>query len=174
MRFLVSSTSPESRKKTIPTMRRLTFTLLLTLPACSTAPTQPPPGWQPPQRDPGPRGGKLYDPTPSIQSAAPSGPHPQVTPPTTFQPPQRLRFPAYSSGMAYLGGEDGHWLQSNSGNGKILTLEDGSVWKVDAMDSIDSALWLPISNISVVESSSGTLLINTDDEEKVHATLLHQ
>jgi hypothetical protein len=76
--------------------------------------------------------------------------------------------------MAYLGGEDGHWLQSNSGNGKILTLEDGSVWKVDAMDSIDSALWLPISNISVVESSSGTLLINTDDEEKVHATLLHQ
>ena len=76
--------------------------------------------------------------------------------------------------MAYIGGEDGHWIQSNSGNGKIITLEDGSIWKVDAVDATDSALWLPTSDISVVETSEGTLLINTDDGEKVHATLIDQ
>jgi hypothetical protein len=62
--------------------------------------------------------------------------------------------------------EDGHWIQSISGNGEIIKLEDGSIWQVDSIDTITSSIWLPISNITVC----GSYLINTDDGEKVSAT----
>ena len=62
--------------------------------------------------------------------------------------------------------EDGHWIQSIAGNGEIIKLEDGSIWKVDSIDTVTSNIWLPISNITVC----GSYLINTDDGEKVSAT----
>jgi hypothetical protein len=74
----------------------------------------------------------------------------------------------------YLSTGSGHWIQGKTDDGDILTLEDGSVWLVDTLDRIDTALWLPISEITVVESDGRYLLINTDDGEKAHATLLHQ
>jgi hypothetical protein len=40
------------------------------------------------------------------------------------------------------------------------------------LDQIDTALWLPMSEITVVETAGGYLLINTDDGEKAHASLL--
>jgi hypothetical protein len=55
-----------------------------------------------------------------------------------------------------------------------MILEDGSLWQIDPLDRIDAMLWLPTSDITVTESSSGSpgfdyLLINTDDGEKAHA-----
>lgn len=67
-----------------------------------------------------------------------------------------------------------HWISKNIDNGEFILLEDNSLWQIDPLDKIDAMLWLPISNISIVESNTGSpgydyLLINTDDGEKVHA-----
>jgi hypothetical protein len=53
-----------------------------------------------------------------------------------------------------------------SDDGEIVKLEDGSIWEVDASDAIDSALWLPTTEIVACDGK----LINTDDNEKVSAT----
>lgn len=67
--------------------------------------------------------------------------------------------------------EDGHWLKSNIGDGKYLLLEDGTLYEVDPIDRIDSSLWLPLSNLKIVYDGGlyDYLIINTDDEESVHA-----
>ncbi|MBK6008686.1 hypothetical protein JJB11_21505 [Ramlibacter ginsenosidimutans] len=74
-----------------------------------------------------------------------------------------------SSGLAgrsgYGGCEDGHWIESVLSDGSIVKLEDGSVWEVDGADSVDSALWLPVSEIVACDNK----LINTDDNESVSA-----
>ncbi|RKY09225.1 MAG: hypothetical protein DRP66_02725 [Planctomycetota bacterium] len=74
----------------------------------------------------------------------------------------------------YVGVGGGHWLKKNIDSGTYMVLEDGTLWAIDPFDKIDAVLWLPISNITVTESSSGSpgydyLLINTDDDEKAHA-----
>ena len=63
------------------------------------------------------------------------------------------------------GCESGHWIDSVSNDGEIVKLEDGSIWKVDSIDTIDSSLWLPITDIVVCNGK----LINTDDNESVSA-----
>lgn len=81
--------------------------------------------------------------------------------------PQKSRRP--STRLAGRGGssgcEDGHWIESVSDDGGIIKLEDGSVWEVDAGDTVDSALWLPVSDIIVCDDK----LINIDDNESVSA-----
>jgi hypothetical protein len=74
----------------------------------------------------------------------------------------------------YAGVGGGHWIQKNVESGKYIILEDGSIWEIDPLEKIDSMLWLPISEITVIESSSGSpgfnyLLINTDDGGEAHA-----
>lgn len=64
------------------------------------------------------------------------------------------------------GCESGHWIESVSNDGQIVKLEDGSIWEVDAVDTIDSALWLPITDIVACDDK----LINADDNETVSAT----
>jgi hypothetical protein len=66
------------------------------------------------------------------------------------------------------GCEDGHWVQSVSGGGAIVVLEDSSVWEVDLIDKIDTMLWLPTEEVLVC----GSTLINTDNGDKIHATRL--
>jgi hypothetical protein len=66
------------------------------------------------------------------------------------------------------GCEDGHWIDSVSDNGRVVTLEDGSTWLVDPVDTVNSALWLPTSEITLCDGK----LINTDDEESVEAEAL--
>jgi hypothetical protein len=61
--------------------------------------------------------------------------------------------------------ESGHWVESVMDDGRLVKLEDGSLWHVDAVDAIDSALWLPMTDIVVCD----TKLINTDDNEVVSA-----
>jgi hypothetical protein len=77
----------------------------------------------------------------------------------------------------YVGGTGGHWIESVSGDGEIIKLEDGSVWEVEAVDQADSAVWVPVSDVVVVDSRDPLypyLLINKDENEKVHAKLLSQ
>jgi TPR repeat protein len=61
--------------------------------------------------------------------------------------------------------EDGHWIDEVLADGKIIKLEDGTIWRVDDIDTITSSLWLPISEITIC----GGKLINTDDNESVYA-----
>jgi hypothetical protein len=74
----------------------------------------------------------------------------------------------------YPGIGSGHWIQNVSGGGKIVILEDGSLWEVSPIDTIHSAIWLPVSNIVVVEDSGPYpyKLINADDGEAVNAKYL--
>lgn len=67
---------------------------------------------------------------------------------------------------AYASCESGHWIKSVTDDGKIIHLEDGSLWEVSDVDTADFALWLPVSNIVVCDDK----LINTDDNEAVEAT----
>jgi hypothetical protein len=61
--------------------------------------------------------------------------------------------------------ESGHWVQSVSGNGEVLQLEDGSLWSISIVDAITVSLWLPMSEIVACDDK----LINTDDNEAVEA-----
>ncbi len=61
--------------------------------------------------------------------------------------------------------EDGHWIASVSSDGEIVTLEDGSVWEIDALDRLDSMLWLPTESITLC----GGRFINTDAGDAVDA-----
>lgn len=79
--------------------------------------------------------------------------------------------------LSYPGVGGGHWVRENVDGGRFILLEDNSFWQVDPLDRIDAMLWLPISDITVLESSSGSpsynyLLINTDDGEQAHAKYL--
>jgi hypothetical protein len=89
-------------------------------------------------------------------------------------PTAQKRKPLTSGGRVYSGTGNGHWVQENISSGDFILLEDGSLWKIDPFDTINASLWLPISNITVIQSSDGSpgydyLLINTDDSEKAHA-----
>ena len=61
--------------------------------------------------------------------------------------------------------ESGHWIDSVTDDGSVIKLEDGSLWKVDDADIVDSALWLPTTDIVVCDGK----LINTEDNESVGA-----
>ena len=63
------------------------------------------------------------------------------------------------------GCEAGHWIESVAAEGRIIKLEDGSIWEVDAVDVVYSMIWLPITDIVIC----GDKLINTDDDETVSA-----
>jgi hypothetical protein len=60
----------------------------------------------------------------------------------------------------------GNWITSKTSDGSIIILDDGSVWKVDSIDRIDSQLWMQFDNIVIDDGE----LINTDEGEKVSAT----
>ena len=77
--------------------------------------------------------------------------------------------------LSYVTG-GGHWIGSNA-NGKIITLEDGSIWQIAELDQIDTQLWLPVTDITVISDRSPVgeyryILINKDDGEKAHAKYL--
>jgi hypothetical protein len=64
--------------------------------------------------------------------------------------------------------EAGHWIDTVSDDGTIVILEDGSVWRIDGVDAIDTQLWLPTTDIVACPDK----LINTEDKEIVSATLI--
>ena len=58
---------------------------------------------------------------------------------------------------------ESHWVEKVIDSGKFVTLEDGSLWEIDPVDTIDTMLWLPANDISVC----GNELVNNDDGEAV-------
>lgn len=78
---------------------------------------------------------------------------------------QRMSNQYYSGGA---GCEAGHWINSVSSSGEIVKLEDGSVWRVSTVDTLDSILWLPTTDIVACDDK----LINTEDNETVEAVRL--
>jgi hypothetical protein len=63
---------------------------------------------------------------------------------------------------------DKHWIQSKSNDGSIIILEDMSVWKVDAINRVDSMLWLPTEEVIVCSGE----MINLNNGAKVGVTKL--
>jgi len=103
----------------------------------------------------------------SQASAAPSRP-------SAGRPVTGLTSPLPSG---YLGTGGGHWIQEVSSNGRFITLEDGSLWDIQAIDQVDTALWLPVTNITVrvARTPSGDfkyILLNTEDGEQALAKYL--
>ncbi len=59
----------------------------------------------------------------------------------------------------------------------MIVLEDGSIWEINSIDRIDTALWLPITDITVLKASQPVgdykyTLVNTEDGEKALAKFL--
>ena len=79
---------------------------------------------------------------------------------------------ASMSKSTYSGVGGGHWISDNIDNGSYILLEDGSLWEIDSLDTIDTSLWLSISNITVIDNGYNYILINTDDGEKAEAKFL--
>jgi hypothetical protein len=59
--------------------------------------------------------------------------------------------------------ESGHWISSVEDGGRVIRLEDGTYWQVDSLDTITTALWLPISSITLC----GSKMINDDESATV-------
>jgi hypothetical protein len=77
----------------------------------------------------------------------------------------------------YAGSSGGHWVKSKVDNGAMVILEDGSIWEINSLDRINTALWLPITNVTVLKAGAPVgdykyTLINTDDGEKALAKYL--
>lgn len=66
--------------------------------------------------------------------------------------------------------ESGHWLQTKNDDGTILTLEDGSVWRVTGGGEVDSQLWLDADELLVCDD--GTMINKDEDNEQVDVELL--
>ena len=75
-------------------------------------------------------------------------------------------FPSLSTAQSRC--EDGHWIEAVLDDGRLIKLEDGSLWQVDSIDTVTSSIWLPISDIIIC----GNKLVNEDDNETVHALRL--
>jgi hypothetical protein len=66
-----------------------------------------------------------------------------------------------------------HSLMSNSDDGTIVVLDDGSIWIVAAGDTATSSVWVDATAITANEGSSAPQaydLVNTDDQEAVAAS----
>ncbi len=61
-------------------------------------------------------------------------------------------------------------IESVEGDGKIIKLDDDSMWEVDDVDTVDTSLWLPISEVVLC----GGKMINTDENESANVTPLRQ
>jgi hypothetical protein len=63
------------------------------------------------------------------------------------------------------GCESGHWVDSVLSDGEVVKLEDGSIWQIDSVDTVDSSLWLETEDVIVCDGK----LIDTDDHSSVGA-----
>lgn len=119
-----------------------------------------------------------YQPPPTVYVPPSPPPLPSFEQPPYSDPlSQSAYIPSIPTSLVYVGGSTGHWIESVSDDGRVIVLEDQSVWEVHPFDQVISALWLPVSDIVVVESNDPIYsyrLINKDDRETVLARLIAQ
>jgi hypothetical protein len=66
--------------------------------------------------------------------------------------------------------ESGLSIESVEGDGKVIKLDDGSLWEVDDVDTVDTSLWLPPSEVVLCDGR----MINTDENESADVTPIRQ
>jgi hypothetical protein len=75
------------------------------------------------------------------------------------------------------------YIQSTTSDGSVVTTADSHVWSIEALDRIDTGLWLPVDNITYLADTrarctgpNAIILLNTDESrptgEQACATLL--
>ncbi len=47
-----------------------------------------------------------------------------------------------------------HWIHEVIDGGKLIKLEDESVWEITFIDRIHTVLWLPMQRISITKSNN--------------------
>jgi hypothetical protein len=57
-------------------------------------------------------------------------------------------------------------IESVEGDGKVIKLDDGSMWEVDDVDTVDTALWLAADDVVLC----GGKIINKDENESADVT----
>ena len=57
----------------------------------------------------------------------------------------------------------GHWIDSVMADGKVIKIDDGSMWEVDDVDTVITAIWLPVTDVIVCRGK----MVNVDDNESV-------
>ncbi len=57
-------------------------------------------------------------------------------------------------------------IESVEGDGKVIKLDDGSMWEVDDVDTVDTALWLAADDVVLC----GGKIINKDEDESADVT----
>jgi hypothetical protein len=77
----------------------------------------------------------------------------------------------------YLRFDEEHWLRDKQDDGKIVILEDESVWEVHPMDRAAASRWLRISTITVAVKDTQKeeyryVLTNTTEGETARANYL--
>lgn len=89
-------------------------------------------------------------------------------PPITAPPPYQMPTAPLASATAIM---PNRWIDGVDGNGAIVRLNDGSVWQVNELDRLRTALWLPIQRIVVTQSGiyGEWLLVNESRSESSRA-----
>jgi hypothetical protein len=77
----------------------------------------------------------------------------------------------------YAGIGSAHWLMKVSGGGRLVLLEDGSLWEVQATDRIYTGIWSPTASITVTAARTPSgdykyALFNKDHGDTVMAKFM--
>jgi hypothetical protein len=54
----------------------------------------------------------------------------------------------------YQGVGGGHWVSKKLDGGRMIRLEDDSLWEISSLDRINSMLWLTTERVTVIESDA--------------------
>jgi hypothetical protein len=70
--------------------------------------------------------------------------------------------------------EGEHTQQTNSDDGSVLVLDDGSIWEVSPSDQATAATWTDAASITVNQGNAGPMyeLVNTDEHESIQASYI--
>jgi hypothetical protein len=81
-----------------------------------------------------------------------------------------------SYAVAQEGAQARHWINEVTRRGSLVVLEDGSIWKVDAVDRVTTMLWLPVDNIAIVQSevAGKYIMVNTTQNQQATVEYLGQ
>ncbi len=96
----------------------------------------------------------------------------------TEEPPKETESAPISlgpRGQIYTGATKGHWVSEKIDGGRIIELEDGSLWEISPLDRIDTMLWLVVQNISVIKRDDllyPYYLLNKSTGDMVEAKLI--